>query len=436
MLLCVVSNTNAQPVCTARILNVNDGRSDACFVRTPNPIGNITKYTILLSGIEIYEVEFTYQKEGDSILIRFYDKQNTLVKLQTVKLKPEDSHYLICDFIPNDRKISNDRNYKILFGIDNPTQQFITLYQFQAIGGVQSQFILEEVPASVINDHIQAVQDYEKIVDIRNAHTANITKLKNEMILYKDSVIFSIRQKEEAMRMKEAALIADQKLQGKFKAQMDSIFLNYFKRIHWFRNEQFDVNFVFSCNGNGVINIDTMRSINFRIGGQYNWMRDTLLTGIRPLIEKGIYQTLTDEFRYPNLKSEFSNWFNRRFAVYSNLGEKDLDSFTVIHNSIYQEFDAYTSRIVNIPTLYSYNFKYLSILKQPTWKYAKDVNGDEKFNDKSDGKERVEITYQLKQVFRDKLSAYGNGKYYFNVSFVSLNNDVIQSIDMKLIDKR
>ncbi|MGB5029011.1 MAG: hypothetical protein WBO38_10950, partial [Chitinophagaceae bacterium] len=116
MLLCVVSNTNAQPVCTARILNVNDGRSDACFVRTPNPIGNITKYTILLSGIEIYEVEFTYQKEGDSILIRFYDKQNTLVKLQTVKLKPEDSHYLICDFIPNDRKISNDRNYKILFG--------------------------------------------------------------------------------------------------------------------------------------------------------------------------------------------------------------------------------------------------------------------------------------------------------------------------------
>ncbi|MGB5028824.1 MAG: hypothetical protein WBO38_10005, partial [Chitinophagaceae bacterium] len=64
------------------------------------------------------------------------------------------------------------------------------------------------------------------------------------------------------------------------------------------------------------------------------------------------------------------------------------------------------------------------------------VNGDEKFNDKSDGKERVEITYQLKQVFRDKLSAYGNGKYYFNVSFVSLNNDVIQSIDMKLIDKR
>lgn len=107
------------------------------------------------------------------------------------------------------------------------------------------------------------------------------------------------------MRMKEAALIADQKLQGKFKAQMDSIFLNYFKRIHWFRNEQFDVNFVFSCNGNGVINIDTMRSINFRIGGQYNWMRDTLLTGIRPLIEKVSIKHLLMSFVIQILNQNF-----------------------------------------------------------------------------------------------------------------------------------
>jgi hypothetical protein len=435
MLLCVVSKTNAQPVCTARILNVKDGRSDACFVRTPNPIGNITKYTILLSGIEIYEVEFTYQKEGDSILIRFYDKQNTLVKLQTVKLKPEDSHYLICDFVPNDRKISNDRNYKILFGIDNPTQQFINLYQFQAIGGVQSQFILEEVPASVISEHIQAVQDYEKIVDIRNAHAANITKLKNEMVLYKDSVLFNIRQKEEAIRLKEATLIADQKLQTRFKSEMDSLFFNYYKNIHWFRNEQYDVNFVFSCNGNGKITIDTMRTINFRTGGQYNWVRDSFLSRIRPQIESRNYETLLDEYRHPNLKAEFSNWFDRRFAGYTNLGEKDMDSFTAIRNTINNEFDTYASRTVSIPTVYSYNFKYVAVLKQPTWKYVKEVSGDEKFNDKSDSKEKVEITDQLKQLFRDKLSAYGNGKYSFKVSFVSLN-DAFLSKDMKLIEKK
>src|SRR4051812_37558214 len=98
----------AQPNCTAKILNAKEGRIEACFVRTPNPVGNITKYTILVAGVEIYEVEFTYEKEGDSVLIKFYDKQNTNVRLQCVRLKPEDSHVLICDFKANQKQVSND----------------------------------------------------------------------------------------------------------------------------------------------------------------------------------------------------------------------------------------------------------------------------------------------------------------------------------------
>jgi hypothetical protein len=216
LFLFCINEAFAQPICTAKILNVKDGRMDACFLRTLNPIGNITKYTILLSGIEIYEVEFTYFTEGDSILIKFYDKQNSIVKRQCVRLKPEDSHVLICDFKPNIKQINNDKNYQILFGIDSLNQQFITLYQFQAVGGIQSQFILQDVPSNIIYDHSKAVLDYEKIMAIREAHYNNVARLKREMIKYKDSIINNILENENAQKLKEATLGAVNSLQIDF----------------------------------------------------------------------------------------------------------------------------------------------------------------------------------------------------------------------------
>ena len=84
--LVCISEMYAQPICTGKMLNAKEGKIDICFLRTLNPVGNITKYSIQLNGAEIYEVEFTYYNERDSISILFVDKSNTIVKREGVKL--------------------------------------------------------------------------------------------------------------------------------------------------------------------------------------------------------------------------------------------------------------------------------------------------------------------------------------------------------------
>lgn len=436
LILLYVSETYAQPICTAKVLTVKDGKIDACFSRSPNPIGNITKYTILVSGVEIYEVEFTYFKEGDSILIKFYDKQNINVKLQCVRLKPEDSHFLICDFKPNQRQIDNKKNYQILFGIDNPNMQFITLYQFKAIGGIQSQFILQDVPSNVINDHSNAVSDYEKIMNIRDEYDYSIRRLRREMNDYKDSIINNITEKENALKLKEATLVADPALQKDFTKRMDDIFLSHFKNIHSFNDESFEGDFSFFSDGNGKIKIDAAKTLYFKTGAQKNWLRDSFLLAIKPLIEKGVFNTLTDTYTYQNLKSDFANWFEKKFSSYSNLGETDRDSFTLIKKYINDELDPYITRTINIPTVYHYTFKYVSSVKSVIWKYVKEKDGTEKFSDKSDKESRIEITENLKQIFNNKYGSLGSGKYDLKISTLSLNNDAFNGQDIQLIEKK
>src|SRR5665647_3227194 len=134
LLLACIIQTYGQPICNGKMLNAKDGNIDVvCFLRSLNPIGNKTKYTIFFNGTEIYEVDFTYYQEGDSILIQFFDEQNTTVKRECVKLMSYDSHFLICDYEPNIWPIKDSTStttYPILFGIDNPNKQFIILYQF------------------------------------------------------------------------------------------------------------------------------------------------------------------------------------------------------------------------------------------------------------------------------------------------------------------
>jgi len=427
----------AQIVCTGKMLNAKDSKIDAvCFLRTPNPIGNVTKYTILLSGIEIYEVEFTYYKEGDSILIKFYDKQNTSVKRESIRLKSEDSHFLICDFKPNIKSISNANGYRILFGIDHPNQQFITLYQFQAIGGTLTQFKLQDVADSVLFQHKISVTDYEVIVDIRRKYTNAIEQLKRDMIFHKDSIINSITEKENTKIIKDAILIADKSLQADFTKKMDGMFVNYFKNIFSFNEDAFDVNFTFSCNGKGKIKIDTVKSLHFKIGLQKNWLRDSFILNIKPNIEKGFYGTLTETNTTKNLKLEFTNWFEDNFNSYTNLGPSDRDSFMVLLKSIYTELDPFITRTINIPTLYSYTFRYTSSVKRPTWKYVKESDGSDKFVDKSDKEKRVEITENLKQIFKTKYGSLGSGKYNLMVSTLSINSDAYNGQDIQLIEKK
>lgn len=433
--LCI-SRLNAQITCSGKMLNAKDSKiENICFLRTPNPIGNISKYTILLSGIEIYEVEFTYYKDGDSILIKFYDKQNTTVKRETVKLKSEDSHYLICDYKPNIKTIQNAEGYRILFGIDHPNQQFITLYQFQAIGGTLTQFKLQDVPDSIISQHKVSVTDYEVIVNIRKRYSQSIEQLKNEMSFHKDSIITSLIDKENAKIDKEATLIADKSLQGDFTKKMDSIFIGYFKNIFSFNEERFDANFTFSCGGNGKIKIDTVKSINFKSGIQKNWLRDSFVLRLKPVIEKGLYGTLTETLTNKTLKLDFANWFDERFNTYTNLGPADKDSFLVSLKNIYADLDPYMVRTINIPTIYSYNFNYTSSIKKPVWKYVKEGDGNDKFIDKSNKENSIEITDDLKQIFHNKYGSLGKDKYNLVFNSIILNNGIFRGQDLIVVGK-
>ena len=78
------TNTTAQLNCTGKMINTANGKSfNICFIRTLNmTIKNnyITKYTITDEDeVEIDEVEFTYFKERDSIMIKYYDKENSII---------------------------------------------------------------------------------------------------------------------------------------------------------------------------------------------------------------------------------------------------------------------------------------------------------------------------------------------------------------------
>ncbi len=436
LLLCF-AQINAQLVCGGKMLNAKESKiEEVCFLRTPNPIGNTTKYTILLSGIEIYEVEFTYYKEGDSISIKFYDKQNTTLKRESVRLKSEDSHFLICDFKPNIKRIMNSEGYRMLFGIDNPNQQFITLYQFQAIGGTQIQFKLQDVPDSILSEHKTAVNDYEVITDIRQKHAESIAQLKKDMLRYKDSLINSITEKETAKLMREATVLADKDLLAVFTKKMDFIFINYFKNIHSFNEEAFDINFAFSCNGSGKIKIDPNKSINFKTGSQNNWFRDSFLLRVKPIIEDGTYNTLTESYTNPKLNTKLNNWFEDNFASYPDLGASDRDSFAVLLKNCNDELSPYLTRSINLSTVYTYSFKYISSIKSPVWKYVKQKDGHDKFIDKSDKEEKVQITENLMQLFVDQYGSLGNGKYKLKVSLLTLNNGMFTGNQLRLTEKK
>lgn len=427
----------AQPICTAKIFNLKGGKiEEACYLRSENPVSDITKYTILVGGVEIYEVEFTYDKSGDSIIIKYYDKQNSNSDRLSVRLKPVDSHYLICDFKANQTQINNTNNPTILFGIDHPDKQYITLYQFFARGGSQSQITLQDVPLNVINDHNAACMRYEKYMNLQNEHEFSIRDLRRKLNEYKDSVIKNITEKENFQKLNEATLVADPALQKDFTKRMDDIFLSYFKKIHTFNEESYEGDFSFFCDGNGKIKIDATKTLYIKTGPQKNWLRDSFMVSIKPVIEKGVFNTLTDTYSYQNIKSDFANWFENKFITYSNLGEADRDSFTLIKKYINDELDPYMSRTINIPTVYHYTFKYVSSIKNVNWKYAMEKDGTVKFTDKSDKESRIEITENLKQIFKNKYGTLGNGKYNLKISTVTLNDGAFNGQDIQLIENK
>lgn len=76
--------------------------------------------------------------------------------------------------------------------------------------------------------------------------------------------------------------------------------------------------------------------------------------------------------------------------------------------------------------MYHYTFKYVLSVKNVIWKYVKEKDGNDKFSDKSDKESRIEITENLKQIFKNKYGTFGSGKYNIKISTLSLNNDAFK----------
>lgn len=427
---------HAQPACTGIMLNARQGiKNEICFLRTLNPIGNVTKYSIILDGREIYEVEFAYDQIGDSISIQLYDKQHALLKQEWVRLISADSHVLVYDFAPNKKPQQGNSTHRIVFGLDQPDKQYITLFQFQAIGGLQTQFYLQNVPEDLLSLHLKEVRLKESGDEISRNHALAISNLKKEMSLYADSIIRGIKERENAIAIKEANIHAENELLLEFTRRMDTIFYNYYKNIHNYRNEMFEGILNLACNGYGTIKVDTIKSIYFKTASQKNWFRDSFVIRLKPIIENASYRTPSETLTFSNLKTDFSTWFERRFAEYSNLGPDDRDSFSVEQKNIYQQLDAYSKRTVNSPAVYIYNFKYQSTVKYPEWRYVRESSATDRFIDKSESASTIEITEDLKQIFRRKYGMNGTGRYALRVSTVTLNN-ALKTQDIALIQKK
>ncbi len=424
-IMCIIE-TNAQLICTGKMLDIKDGKIDAiCFLRNPNPVGNKTKYTILFNGMEIYEVEFTYYKEEDSISIQFFDKENTIVKNESVKLKSKNSHFLICNYKPSIWPINDaTQPYQILFGIDNPKKQFITLYQFQAIGGIQTQFRLQYVPDSVLNRHLEAVILEQNMDTIEARYARSVANLKRDMMGYKENIKKEIEKNEASMQLQEATRTADASLQKEFKEKLDTIFIHIFKNIYTFTNDDFDVEFNFNSNGYGNIKIDTTKTIFFKNGrSQKNWLKDSFMLKIKPIIERVIYKTLTGTYTNQNLRPNFLDWFETNFKSYENLSKTD---FVEALNQIYDTLDSYETRKISFSTKYFYSFKYKSEVRETIWKYNPN-DGTIKPNSKNEA-----INESLQNIFREKCSACTKGKYNVKICTVSIN-DTPMGQDIQII---
>lgn len=418
--------------------NAKEVKNDAVgFKFTHNPVDNETNYTILFNGVDIYEVTFIYNTEKDSISILFYDRLNSISKHEYVKLMTgDDSHFLICDNKPNIWPINDTtaQPYNLLFGINHPDSRYITLYQFHAVEGVQTQFILQHIPKDMYDGHYKAVQDKKTSDYLIAKRDSSIARLKRDMRTYKDSVKNSIETKENNFKLKGPSQLAITELQDDYAKKMDGLIIGYFKNVYSFSNESFDVHLTFNCNGYGHISIDTAQDLSFQNGPQKNWLRDSLIRVIKPEIENGVYKTNTLNERHPDLKINFLKWYKKRLADDDRIADSAV--FAETKKQIIDELNTYKTRTYSVPTKYSYTFNYTSTVKYPTWKYVNENDGTDKFIDKSRAEERIEITENLKRIFRDKFAAQGNGKYILKVCTLSVKNGAFEGQDIQIMEKK
>ena len=429
--LCFSMTLAQQPVLRGQLINARDNQPTPITYRIDsNQNDNSTKYNIFQSGHEIYEVDFFYYEDHDSIAIHFYNKDAGTSFKKTVKFTSGfDSHVIIKNYLLNEEPIKDQENHSILFSMDD--NFIVTLYQFKAVDDEQSLFILQPtVPSAVIEKHHNKVGTYNRRKDLEEEQRKKIVDIINRLKEYRDKTIQKIETEETYIRNKKSNITATPILQRDFESRLDTVFTRRFKNTSQFESDSFRLFFNFSCNGYGKIKIDSNFVFNYEDGRRRNWFQDSFYRYIKPWIESAIFLNPIDEMNNPELVTDFEKY------VRDSIDKLGTDSIMIneTQNRIIDELTPLVKKTIYVPVKYSYPFRYSSTSTNVTWKYIVTANGAGEIKDKSDGPGEgfLDQNYDaLKQIFIDTVKPQNGKKYNVQISIVSINGRR-QGILMKL----
>lgn len=422
------STENAEmvyPVYNGKMVNGKE-TTKINYIRDNNPMDKRTKYTITSDGKEIYEVNFTtyFNETEDSLEIVIIDKQKwEIEKPVRIKFNKIDSKVIICDYKLNMDPINIDGLYKILFSIDEPPEQCITLYQFLPLLNPGLSFILKQLNDSVLRVHQGAVVEYRHNKQKQDERDTQIAIVQRAMFDYKNKVIDEIEKKKNDTMMAKGIAKANVKKAGTnyknaFEAKMETLFINYFNNLCNYSNEEFEIECTFLCTGNGKIIIKP-EDIEFKSGGRINWVYDSLNSYIKKEIEGMSFENPIGTIDKPNFKNDLMRQFKAEREK-----EDYLRAFDDFIRQLGNDFDnKYPGEIrVPIPTVYSYSFKYKSETKNLSWKYKDKSNGLHNIIDQSQDSEKIAITPELTQKFLDLKLDPTRKKYDIQVCTITIKN--------------
>lgn len=402
-------------------------KEDILFNRFETPNDYSTKYILSnKEGVELYEVGFRYDPEGDSMRIYFFDKQRIKTEYRVVKFRSIDSHVLIQDYKLNEQE--DKQYYSILFSLDS-NRITASLYQFQGIDA-NPVFVLEPiVPAEVRERHAGEVAIY---INWKKRQEA-IAALKNEMLAYRADKISWVKHKENAVTNGKATNVASQAMQEEFTRSMDNIILPYFKTVHPLTDDDLkEVIFTFYCDGNGKIKIDTIGTIIPTNGPRRSWFCDSFYRNVKPVIEAGEYKTLTTTLENATLKTDFDKRFSDSMRFFG------ADDFANEVQAAYSAFDPYLRMTINSPVKYNYKLAYKATKRYSSWKIS--VDGPNKVKLKDITEKPIELKEPDTPFFRSNFiktimeKKLPDGKYdlvIYDVFVNDMNNPASQKIEYK-----
>ncbi len=415
-------------------LIINDSKKGiVCFLREPdqNVVGNIfhTKYTFKINGEKETYLDFNFYKDQNIIEIIYTDATGSKTP-KSIKFDPAGSIWMFKDYKANDTLINKYDSDTILFTIIDPSKPYITLNHFQLMDNDEVLFKLQDINDDKLLLHTLAAKLYYARIKPQpipvdetaiKQHQKNIEEIFNEMRDYTDSVIKKIKSDSSDIikNGKNGQILeATSEVSQKFKIQLDSIFIPYYKNIFHFEDSTCDFEIKCFCDGEGKIKSCYIHSVE---STPIKWFEDSFNFILKPRIEEGIYKTMTTSLNNPNLTNEFTNRYRTKFDNLDPTND-EKNSFDKLQVSILRKLENYSVLEINCPTNYTYDINYRSTVKEDIWIYEKDKKGNTtvRIDGAVDQPAPDLIIY-----FKENIGRPKKGKYNINTNEISINNKLI-----------